>query len=149
MKSTAGTLMRWPMDFVQTPNQEWIIADYQQGLFVIDAGSVTTRSAGTGKPQGLLLVESTLYIAGEDGIFRMNWPNGSPERIDERPGLSLLEVDGKIWSSNADLGLFEVGGEGVGLNQAARPGSLLSTSDGIYFADHVGEGVWFYEPTEN
>lgn len=145
-----GTLMRWPMDFVQTPNPEWIIADYQQGLFVIDAeGAVTTRSAGTGKPQGLRFVNNTLYIAGEDGIFRISWPNGSPERIDERSGLSLLEVNGAIWSSNAELGLFEVGGEAVGLSQAARPGSLLNTSDGIYFADHVGEGVWFYEPAEN
>ena len=145
-----GTLLRWPMDFVYTPDQEWIIADYQQGLFVLDAaGSVTTRPSGTGKPQSLLLVDSTLYIAGADGIFLMNWPAGSPERIDDRQGLALLEVNGAIWSSNAEVGLFEVGGSALGFNQAARPGSLLNTSDGIYFADHVGEGVWFYERAEN
>ena len=138
-----GTLMRWPMDFVQGPNGEWIIADFQQGLFIVDSsGSVTTKSAGANKPQGLLLVENTLFISGEDGIFSMEWPNGEPRQIDERSGLALIEVNGDVWSSNAEQGVFMVDGNPIGLKQAARPGSLLNTSDGIYFADHVGEGVW-------
>ena len=42
-----GTLLRWPMDFVKGPNDEWVIADYKQGLFVIDRnGSVKTAPAG-------------------------------------------------------------------------------------------------------
>lgn len=144
-----GFLMRWPMDVVRLPNDEgWVIADFGSGvLFVVDAqDSVTTRSAGSAKPQGLLLVEDVLYVSGEDGVYRIEWPDGEAELIDERAGLALLDVDGVLWSSNADLGIFEVGGEAVGLNQAARPGSLLKTSDGIYFADHVGEGVWLYQP---
>jgi hypothetical protein len=51
-------------------------------------------------------------------------------------------IDGRILSSNADAGIFEVGGTPIGLNQAARPGSLLYTEYGLFFADHVGEGVW-------
>ena len=145
-QSDDGTLLRWPMDFVKGPSNEWIIADYKQGLFVIDAnGSVNTTSAGARQPQGLLFVENTLFVTGEDGIFSIEWPNGEPTLIDERSGLALLEVNGEIWSSNSELGLFVVGGSPVGLTQAARPGSLLKTSDGIYFADHVGEGVWLYE----
>ena len=76
----------------------------------------------------------------------MEWPNGDPRQIDERSGLALMEVNGEVWSSNAEQGVFLVGGSPIGLRQAARPGSLLNTSDGIYFADHVGEGVWLYEP---
>ena len=76
----------------------------------------------------------------------MEWPNGEPTLVDPRPGLALIDVNGDIWSSNAELGLFVVGGNPLGLTQAARPGSLLKTSDGIYFADHVGEGVWLFEP---
>ena len=142
-----GTLMRWPMDFVKGPNQEWVIADFQQGLFVVDSsGGVTTTSAGTTKPQGLLFIEDTLFISGEDGIFNMRWPDGEPTQVDGRSGLALVEVNGDVWSSNAEHGVFIVGGNALGLQQAARPGSLLNTSDGIYFADHVGEGVWLYEP---
>ena len=142
-----GTLMRWPMDFVKGPNQEWVIADFQQGLFVVDpSGSVTTKTAGSTKPQGLLFIEDTLFISGEDGIFSIRWPNGEPTQVDDRSGLALVEVNGEVWSSNSEHGVFIVGGNAIGLRQAARPGSLLNTSDGIYFADHVGEGVWLYEP---
>lgn len=141
-----GTLLRWPMDFVKSPSDEWVIADYKQGLFVINAnGSVTTTPAGVRQPQGLLFVENTLFVAGEEGIFSIDWPNGEPMMVDERSGLALLEVNGEVWASNSEDGLFVVGGSPVGLTQAARPGSLLKTSDGIYFADHVGEGVWLYE----
>lgn len=142
-----GTLMRWPMDFVKGPNEEWVIADFQQGLFVVDAsGSVTTKTSGTDKPQGLLFVDNVLFISGEDGIFSIDWPDGEPRKLDDRSGLALLRVDGEVWSSNSELGIFVVGGSLIGLTQAARPGSLLNTSDGVYFADHVGEGVWLYEP---
>ncbi len=142
-----GTLMRWPMDFVKGPNQEWVIADFQQGLFIVDpSGSVTTKTAGSTKPQGLLFIEDTLFISGEDGIFSIRWPNGEPTQVDDRSGLALVEVNGEVWSSNSEHGVFIVGGNAIGLRQAARPGSLLNTSDGIYFADHVGEGVWLYEP---
>ena len=142
-----GTLMRWPMDFVKGPSQEWVIADFQQGLFVVDpSGSVTTKTAGSTKPQGLLFIEDTLFISGEDGIFSIRWPNGEPTQVDDRSGLALVEVNGEVWSSNSEHGVFIVGGNAIGLRQAARPGSLLNTSDGIYFADHVGEGVWLYEP---
>ena len=80
-------------------------------------------------------------------FLALNGTNGEPMSIDSRSGLSLVEVNGEVWSSNAELGIFVVGGNPVGLTQAARPGSLLNTSEGIYFADHVGEGVWLYEPT--
>ncbi len=150
-----GFIMRWPMDFVRLPNDDgWVIADFGSGvLFVVheqvdqaEQSIVTTRSAGSAKPQGLLFVDDVLYVSGEDGIYSIEWPNGEPELIDERVGLALLNVDGSLWSSNANLGVFEVAEDSVGLNQAARPGSLLQTSDGIYFADHVGEGVWLYQP---
>ncbi len=148
-----GTLMRWPMDFVLLPtstanNLGWIVADYGAGLlFVIDLnGNVQVSPSGSNKPQSLLFVDTTLFIGGEDGIFKMDWPNGTPEQIDARSGLTLEKVNDKVWSGNSNVGIFEVEGPIIGLQQAARPGSLLSTSDGIYFADHVGEGIWLHTP---
>ena len=147
-QSDDGTLMRWPMDFVQTPTENgWVIADYNAGLlFVIEDNSVRMHPAGSNKPQSLLFVQNTLYIGGEDGVFEMDWPNGTPKQIDIRSGLALELVNNKIWSANSNVGIFEVEGQVLGLQQAARPGSILSTSVGIYFADHVGEGIWLYAP---
>lgn len=148
-QSDDGFLMRWPMDLVRPPNGNgWVIADYGAGvLFVVtEDGQVSTRDAGSSNPQSLLFVEDTLYVGGESGIYSIDWPDGEPVEVDQRMGLALVEFNDTIWSSNASLGVFEVGGSAVGLQQAARPGSLLQTSDGLYFADHVGEGVWIYRP---
>ena len=135
-----GTLMRWPMDFVKGPNEEWIIADFQQGLFVVDpSGTVTTKPSGANKPQGLLFLENTLFVSGDDGIFSMEYPMVN-RKIDDRSGLALISQRIRV-VSNAEQGVFIVDSSPVGLKQAARPGSLLNTSDGIYFADHVGEGL--------
>ena len=142
-----GFLMRWPMDMIRPPtNDGWIISDYAAGvLFVVDDQErVSVRDAGSTKPQSLLFVDSVLYVAGEDGIFSIEWPDGEPILLDERTGLGLASVNGQIWSSNSTLGIFEVAGEPIGLNQAARPGNILHISDQIYFVDHVGEGVWLY-----
>jgi hypothetical protein len=66
-----GTLFRWPMDIVATPdstidNSSWIIADFGAGvLFLVHPNnSVTVHEAGSSKPQSLLFVDDTLYIAG-------------------------------------------------------------------------------------
>ena len=151
-KADSGTPMQWPMDFVETPNSingsEWVIADYQAHLlFVVHANqSVTTRSAGSSKPQNLLFVENTLYVGGEDGIYSIDWPDGEPIKIDDRKGFGLELVGDEIWAGNATHGIFVVGGSSVGLSHAARPGSLLWTQEGLYFADHIGEGVWLHTP---
>lgn len=142
-----GFLMRWPMDIIRpSTNDGWIIADYAAGvLFVVDDQErVSVRDAGSAKPQSLLLVDSVLYVAGEDGIFSIEWPDGEPTLIDQRTGLGLANVNGQIWSSNSTLGIFQVTGESIGLYQAARPGNILHISDQVYFVDHVGEGVWLY-----
>ena len=140
-----GTLLRMPMDFVPTDDGGWIIADYKaEMLFVVSAsGSVSTHESGSSNPEALLLQGSVLYVAGEDGIFAMDWPNGAPEKIDDRQGHGLTWVNGELWSSNSSNGVFVVEGTSVGLNQAGRPSVLLSTAEGLYFADQVGEDVWF------
>ena len=143
-----GFLMRWPMDIIRPPtNEGWVIADYGAGvLFVVDEDErISIRDAGSTKPQTLLFVDSLLYVAGEDGIYSIQWPDGEPLLLDERAGLGLANVNGQIWSSNSTQGIFQVAGEPIGLNQAARPGNLLRISDQIYFVDHVGEGVWLYQ----
>jgi len=150
-----GTLFRWPMDIVEAPDSadgalSWVIADFGAGLlfWIHPEGSVTAHPAGSSKPQSLLFVDDTLYISGEDGVFKQDWPSGTPEKIDDRSALALEWVNGSIWSGNSSDGIFEVEGQSVGLDQAARPGSLLNTEYGLFFADHVGEGVWLYTGDE-
>ena len=141
-----GTLFRWPMDLIPDPaDGGWILADYNAGvLFVIeDNGFVHTQFAGSQKPQALTYLDPYLYIGGEDGVFRINWPDGTPEQIDDRAAYGLVTVEHDIWGGNADDGVFIVTGDSLGLNEAARVGPLLATNDGLYFGDHVGEGVWF------
>ena len=140
-----GTLFRWPMDLIPDPDGGWILADYGAGvLFVVeDNGSVHTQFAGSQKPEALAYLSPYLYISGEDGVFRMDWPNGTPEQIDDRPSYGLVAVQNEIWGGNADDGVFVVTGNALGLDDAARVGPLVVTDDGLYFGDHVGEGVWF------
>ena len=108
-------------------------------ILVLDCSSGFTQMglhstpAGSSKPQSLLFVDNTLYIAGEDGIFKQDWPTGTPQQIDDRTALALEWIDGSIWSGNSSDGIFEVEGHSVGLNQAARPGSLLMTESGLFF----------------
>ena len=67
-----GTLFRWPMDLQQGPNEEWILADYNEAaLFVFDTTGSTSRiAAGSSYPEVLAWHNDILYIGGEDGILQ-------------------------------------------------------------------------------
>ena len=139
-----GTLFRWPMDLLASPSGGWILADYEAGgLFLISStGQVSFQTAGSNIPEALAFQHPYLYIGGEDGVFRQEWPNGNIEQIDDRPAHGLEIVEDQLWAGNSEQGVYIVGEGTLGFDQAARVGSLLWTGEHLYFADKVGEGIW-------
>lgn len=143
-----GVLMREPEDLIADGAGGWLMADGDAGLVfqVAASGAVSSFSAGSSEPLTLLLDGSTLYIGGDDGIWSMDWPGGSPTAVESRAGLGLVIVDGVLWAANASEDLFIVGGAALGLDDAARPASMVRSDGVVYFADRVGQGVWAVAP---
>jgi hypothetical protein len=140
-----GTLFRDPVDLVVGPDGGWVLADYKApGLFHVDAsGAVVFLSSGSVAPNGLAFEEDWLWIAGDDGIWRMDWPAGTPEVMDSRSANGLLMVDGALWAASSGDDIFLVGGDTIGGSELARPGSMAVAPDGsVFVADRVGEDVW-------
>ena len=143
-QASDGTLFRWPMDLLPTPDGEWLLADYNAGVIfsVIEDGNSTVHSAGSASPEALAWNDGLLYIGGEDGIWTKQWPNGSPQQVDTRPAYGLVNRNGTIWGSNSTDGLFPIGEVGSTLQEIARPSSPIYTENVLYVADRVGQGVW-------
>ena len=143
-ESDDGILFRWPADLIPSPEGGWVLADYEAaGLFVISPnGSVEFQQSGSSTPEALAFHEAYLYIGGEDGVFRKEWPDGAVEKIESRAALSLEVVENELWAGNSEQGIYIVDGASLGFDQAARVGSMLWTGEVLYFSDTVGEGVW-------
>ena len=144
----SGVLMREPEDLIADGSGGWLMPDDNAGLVfhVASSGAVSSFSAGSAGPLTLLLDGSTLYIGGDDGIWSMDWPGGSPTSLDSRAGLGFVIVDGALWAANASEDLFVVGGGTLGADDAARPASMVRSDGVIYFADRIGQGVWAVTP---
>ncbi|MFT5683109.1 MAG: hypothetical protein ACI8RZ_004036 [Myxococcota bacterium] len=143
-----GVLMRDPGDLILDDLGGFLIADDNTGVVfhVASSGAVSSFPAGSTEPLALALVGETLYIGGDDGIWSMSWPGGSPTLIDSRAGLGLLAVGEALWAANASEDLFIVSGGQLGADDAARPASLALSDGVVYFADRVGQGVWAVTP---
>ena len=139
-----GQLMRWPIDLVDDGSGGWIVADQVAALlfWVGSDGSTMAMDSPSGQPLSLARLGDFLYIGGEDGIWRKEWPHGDAEIVDGRAGFGLLVIDGQVLGVNSSDHLFEVGGAVLGLTELARPASMTSSQTTIYIADHVGQGVW-------
>ncbi len=148
VQDDSGVLMRSPHDLISDTRGGFLIADRGAGrvFHVASDGAVTSFTAGSAAPLALLLIDDTLTIGGDDGIWSMSWPGGSPSLIDSRAGLGLLSVDGVPWAANAAENLFVIGGGLLGADDAARPGSLAMSDGVVYFADQVGQGIWAVTP---
>ena len=111
-QSTDGTLFRWPMDLLQAPDGSWLIADYNASAIfaVTEGGNTTVYSAGSLTPESLAWNDGILYIGGEDGIWKKQWPDGFPEQVDSRAAYGLVNIDGTIYGVNSTEGLFSIGG---------------------------------------
>lgn len=138
-----GTLIRWPMDLIQAPDGGWLIADYEDHsvFWVHNDDSVTRHAVAADRPEALVYQEPYLYIGGEDGLYKMEWPNGESEKISERPTFGLELVNDDIWAGTLS-GVYSISGVLAEITDVARGGSLVFSQDVLYLGDKVGEGVW-------
>lgn len=143
-QASNGTLFRWPMDLLHTPNGEWLLADYNAGVIfsVLENGQTTVHSSGSTTPETLAWADGFLYIGGEDGIWKKQWPDGEPEQLDSRSTYGLININGTIWATNSTDGVFPIGDVGSEQQDIARPSSPIYTENVLYVADRVGQGVW-------
>ncbi|MEC7984171.1 MAG: hypothetical protein VX278_03345 [Myxococcota bacterium] len=143
-QSSDGTLIRWPTDIVVTPSGDILMADFNAGVvFSISPNEESTiHTVGSVSPETLCWLDGHLYIGGEDGIWRKEWPDGIASQIDTRPALALEVVNRQVYAANSSDGLFPIGGDAMLLSELARPGSLLFASDVLYIVDRIGRGVW-------
>ena len=138
-----GTLFRWPMDLISAPDGGWLIADYDDGsvFWVHSNTSVTRHEVGSAFPEALVYQEPYLYIGGEDGLYRKEWPDGENEQLSDTATFGLEIVEGEIWAGTISS-IYSLEGSFSTLPEVARAGSLVFSNGVLYVGDKVGEGVW-------
>ena len=144
-QSTEGTLLRWPVDIIALPSQEIVIADYNAGLLFTyqNDGTSLTYTGGSQTPQALAFRDGSLYIGGEDGIWKKDWPNGTAEQIDTRAANGLAFHNDILYASSAQNGIFVVGGGSYSLPETiGRPSTLVVHQNMLYLIDQIGRGIW-------
>ena len=75
-------------------------------------------------------------------IWKMEWPQGTPEQVDDRAAYGLVAVNNEIWAVNSTDGIFAIGGNAAPIEDIARPGKMLHFENMLYVADHAGQYVW-------
>jgi hypothetical protein len=142
------TLFREPVDLAQAPDGVWVAPDLTMNTVwtLTEDGTTGQLPPSSGAPRTVAFGGDTLYIGGEDGVWRMSWPDGTPSRIDERAANGLHVAQGTLWAVNQQDHLFEPGGERqFAISEAAVPGRITGT-DTLYIADWALADVWAVEP---
>ena len=144
-QSSDGTLLRWPVDLLILPNQDILIADFNAALVFsyTTTGEQKIYSVGSQSPLALAWHENILYIGGEDGIWKKEWPDGMAVQIDTRVANGLAIHNGEIFASNTQDGIFIIDGTTYSLpSDIGRPSTILIHQDTLYLIDQVGRGIW-------
>lgn len=143
--ASGATIFREPTDLVQAADGAWVLSDRTLGtLFVVrdDGESVTMLDVDLDKPSCLAADDDYVYAGGLDGVVRIAWPDGRPEKIDERPVNGLHIVQGELLGSNVDWGVFRVGeNERLGFDSVALPGRIEGETR-VYVTDWDSSEVW-------
>lgn len=141
--AAADVVFREPTDLTVAPDGAWVLTDKTvQALFVVRGTDTTMAEAGVSEPSSITADERYIYVGGSDGVSRIEWPGGSPERIDDRAVNGLHIFQGELLGTNADWGVFRVGdGNRVGFDNLRIPGRLGGTEK-IYVTDWADAGVW-------
>jgi hypothetical protein len=140
-----GTLFRYPRAITLAPDGMLLMADATVGaLFRIepDSGATTAYYLDITSPRELIFHDGTLYVAGWEGIYTVDYPGNAATRVDERGAYALAVVEGRVLAGNDDAKVFEVGGPSLGGAEIGRPGGLVALDDTLYVSDLVGSYVW-------
>jgi len=144
--AAGSTIFREPTDLAQAPDGSWVLADKTlQALIGVTEGGETWMVGTPGEVSTLAFRGSTLFFGGEEGTWRMNWPDGEPTLADARSTNSLHAWDGAMWATNTTSRIYEVGGSlSISVSDVRVPGRL-SGADSLYLADWGLADVWAIE----
>ena len=82
-----------------------------------------------------------VYAGGDSGVVRIEWPDGTPEIIDDRSTDGLHTAAGVLWGTNSDWGVFEVSGNlRLALPDLRRPGRMTGSDPLLVTDTAAGEG---------
>ena len=100
------------------------------------------RDAGVSQPASITADDAYVYVGGADGVSRIAWPDGNPEKIDDRSVNGLHIFAGELLGTNSEWGVFRVGdGNRVGFEEMRIPGRMCGDTT-LYVTDWANSGVW-------
>ena len=95
--ASGDTIFREPTDLTRTNDGAWVLTDKTlETLFVVRGNDTTMMTAGVREPSSIAADDTFVYVGGSDGVSRIEWPNGSPEKIDDRPVNGLHIFQGEL-----------------------------------------------------
>ncbi len=139
---------REPIALAQAPDGTWVAPDPTVGVVwtVTEAGTTGQLPTSSAEPKTVTFDGSTLYIGGPDGIWTLQWPDGSPSLIDERAANGLHVARGQLWATNQRDHLFVPASDTqFAVSDAGVPARITGT-DTLYIADWALADVWAAEP---
>jgi len=141
--AAGDVVFREPTDLTVAPDGAWVVTDKTvQTLFVVRGTETTMAEAGVTEPSSITADENYVYVGGSDGVSRIAWPGGSPERIDDRSVNGLHISQGELLGTNSEWGVFRVGeGSRLGFDDLRIPGRM-GGGDTLYVTDWANAGVW-------
>ena len=143
--ASGSTIFREPTDLVQAPDGAWVLSDRTlETLFVVrdDGETVSMLDIDLEKPSCVAADDDYVYAGGLNGVVRIPWPDGTPEKIDERQVNGLHLFNGELLGSNVEWGIFRIGEEErLGFDDIALPGRIEGQTR-VYVTDWDGAEVW-------
>ena len=140
-----ATVFREPRDLCLAPDGAWVLADTTLGtLFVVREGGESVEQLGVPltAPSTLAADASDVYAGGAGGVVRIAWPDGSPEKIDARAVNGLTVINGVLWATGPDWGIFVVGEETrLDTPEIRKPGRMAG-AESLWVTDWGANGVW-------
>ena len=144
LATAAGdVIFREPTDLTRANDGAWVITDKTlETLFVVRGEDTTMYDAGVREPSSITADDLYVYVGGADGVSRIEWPTGTPEKIDDRPVNGLHIFQGELLGTNTDWGVFRVGdGNRLGFEEMRIPGRMCGDTT-LYVTDWANSGVW-------
>lgn len=144
-QADSGTLFRYPRDVVKAPDGYLLAPDSTVGtLWRIDpnTGDAESLPVDAASPRKLLFVEDTLYLAGSEGIYTVDYPKPTLTQVDERGAWGLVSYGEHLLAANDDSKVFVVGGQSVGGSEIGNPGPMVVVDDTLYVSDLGGTYLW-------
>jgi len=141
--AAGDVIFREPTDLTVAPDGAWILTDKTvQTLFVVRGTETTMVDAGVDDPSTITADDDYIYVGGSNGVSRIQWPGGAPERMDDRAVNGLHLFQGELLGTSTDWGVFRVGeGNRLGFDDVRIPGRL-GGSEKLYVTDWANSGVW-------